>query len=89
MAKKTIIINNEKGIHATLASLIVTIASKYKSHITLKKTDSFIVANAKSIVFILSLGIGKGDYVEIEAFGDDETEAINELSIEITKYQEV
>ena len=36
-------------------------------------------ANAKSIIFLLSLGLCQGEEVEITAKGDDEQEAVDAL----------
>jgi phosphocarrier protein len=79
-SKKTKIIN-ETGLHARPASAFIAEAKKYKSQITIADLDKAKnnPSNAKSIIAILSLGIGPGTNVEISADGEDETKAVNAL----------
>ncbi len=79
-SRKTTVINNS-GIHARPASDFVTAASKFKSKISIANLsgDDTDPVNAKSIVFILTLGAGKGSEVELTANGEDEQEAVDAL----------
>lgn len=79
MYKKTTTIINDTGLHARPASDFVKAAGKFSSKITIKRAGDDSEANAKSIVFLLSLGLGKGTEVEIAATGDDEQEAVDAL----------
>lgn len=79
MYKKTTTILNKSGLHARPASDFVKEAGKFSSKITIKRLDEDEEANAKSIVFLLSLGIGQGIEVEISAKGDDEQQAVDSL----------
>ena len=72
--KEKIKIINSLGLHARPASMIVQVASKYDSEITLKKDD--VKVNAKSIMGVMLLAAEKGSEVEIEAIGDDSKEAV-------------
>ena len=48
-------------------------AGKFSSSITIRRVDEEDdEANAKSIIFLLSLGLCQGEAVEITAKGDDE-----------------
>lgn len=64
----------ETGIHARPATLLVQTASKYNSDITLEYKGKSV--NLKSIMGVMSLGVGQGADVTITADGADEEEAI-------------
>ncbi len=72
---------NQTGLHARPASDFVTEAKKYASKITIRNLsdDTANAVNAKSIVRILSEGMGPGTKVEISAEGEDETAAVDGL----------
>lgn len=76
-SKKTTIIN-ETGLHARPASEFVALAGTYSSRIQISRTGDDPV-DAKSIIMLLSLGLSKGEEVEISARGQDETAAVDEL----------
>ncbi|MFA5471408.1 MAG: HPr family phosphocarrier protein [Acholeplasmataceae bacterium] len=80
MYKKQVIITNPSGLHARPGSDFVNLSKQFESTIKIHRIDKpEKVANAKSIVFVLSLGIKKNMTVEIEANGPDEEEAVNQL----------
>ena len=81
MIQTELTLNNEQGLHARPADLFVRTANKFKSDIKIRNlsTDSDVV-NAKSILRILSLGVYSGHKIRIIADGDDETQAIEEIS---------
>lgn len=80
MYKKQIQITNPSGLHARPGSDFVNLAKKFESKIKLFRLDKpEKIANAKSIVFVLSLGIKKDMVIEIQADGADEKEAVEEL----------
>lgn len=66
------------SLEARPAAVFVQIASKFESSIQLKIENK--VANAKSIMGIISLGILDGQSITIIANGADEQSAIDELS---------
>ena len=74
MKSLTVKIIDPIGIHARPASKITNEATKYKSEI------SFIidgrVANAKSLINLMALGVKMNNKVEIQAKGFDEDKAI-------------
>lgn len=74
MEKREYVIIAETGIHARPATLLVQAASKYNSDITLEYKGKSV--NLKSIMGVMSLGVGKGADVAITAEGSDEDEAI-------------
>ena len=67
--KKDIIIKNPQGLHARPAAILVQIASKYNSNVTIQKGDEKV--NGKSIMGILTLGAHKNSKVKVEIDGDD------------------
>lgn len=77
MAEKTYKIIEETGIHARPATLIVREAGKFNSNIELEYNGKTV--NLKSIMGIMSLGIGKNAVIKIKANGTDENEAMNAI----------
>ncbi|MBM6613477.1 phosphocarrier protein HPr [Desemzia sp. RIT 804] len=75
MEKREFHIVAETGIHARPATLLVQSASKYNSDINLEYKGKSV--NLKSIMGVMSLGVGQGADVAITAEGADEAEAIN------------
>ena len=73
--KSTIVkIIDNIGIHARPASKITNEASKYKSEI--KFIVSGKVANAKSLINLMALGVKVNNKVEIQTIGSDEDQAL-------------
>ena len=80
MYKQTVTVINKTGLHARPGSDFVQEAAKFASKITIRRLDEDEdPVNAKSIAFVLSLGIGKGVDIELAADGPDEKEAIDTL----------
>ncbi|MDV2912155.1 phosphocarrier protein HPr [Pediococcus acidilactici] len=74
MEKRDFHVIAETGIHARPATLLVQAASKFNSDIQLTYKDKSV--NLKSIMGVMSLGVGQGADVTISADGDDEADAI-------------
>jgi phosphocarrier protein len=70
-------INDDLGIHARPAGIIVRQAKNSKSQILLSKGDKQV--NASNILGIMGLGVKKGDTVRISAEGPDENEAAQNM----------
>ena len=68
----------DTGIHARPATLLVQSASKFNSEITLQYQDKSV--NLKSIMGVMSLGVGKDADVTISAEGADEADAVAALA---------
>jgi phosphocarrier protein HPr len=73
-AEKTLLIQNELGLHARAATKLVQIASKYPCEITVSKDGHDV--NGKSIMGVLMLVASKGSSVTIKAKGDKAAEAV-------------
>lgn len=80
MYKKKIMIINPTGLHARPATEFVTEAKKYSSTISIRhiEEDGEFV-NGKSVIMLLSLGLGQGEEIEIAAEGMDEKQAVDSL----------
>ena len=77
MKKKSYVILTETGIHARPAAELVKVASKFSSNIEIEKNEQR--ANLKSILGVMSLGLGKGQSFTIYVDGGDEEEILQEL----------
>ncbi|MED4452525.1 phosphocarrier protein HPr [Metabacillus fastidiosus] len=78
MAEKTFTITAESGIHARPATVLVQTASKFDADINLEYNGKTV--NLKSIMGVMSLGIGKGGEIKISASGSGEEEAVQALA---------
>lgn len=77
MVKKEIIVANESGLESKPAAMFIQKASNYKSSLWVEKGER--KANAKSLLGLLSLGVGSGSKIMLIAEGEDEEEAAREL----------
>ncbi|MED3691491.1 phosphocarrier protein HPr [Peribacillus butanolivorans] len=78
MVEKTFTVTAETGIHARPATLLVQAAGKFDSEINLVHKEKKV--NLKSIMGVMSLGIGKGAEITISAEGSDENDALKTLT---------
>ncbi|MCM3586243.1 phosphocarrier protein HPr [Mesobacillus maritimus] len=67
----------ETGIHARPATLLVQAASKFDADVHLQYKEKKV--NLKSIMGVMSLGIGQGADITIIAEGSDEADALNTI----------
>jgi phosphotransferase system HPr (HPr) family protein len=74
----TIVVRHNVGLHARPAALFAQTAKRFESEITVSKDGR--EANAKSVLYILTLGAGQGAEVTIRAEGKDEAEALAALT---------
>lgn len=78
MEKRDFHIIAETGIHARPATLLVQTASKFGSDINLEYNGKSV--NLKSIMGVMSLGVGKNADITITADGDDEKDALDAIA---------
>ncbi|MEQ2525994.1 phosphocarrier protein HPr [Bacillaceae bacterium CLA-AA-H227] len=78
MVEKQFKVIAETGIHARPATLLVQTASKFESEIQLEYKGKKV--NLKSIMGVMSLGIGQGADITISAEGADEENALQSLA---------
>ncbi|MGV8980318.1 HPr family phosphocarrier protein [Clostridium sp.] len=74
MVSKEVMVNNSKGLHARPATLLVRKAASFKSDIGIEYMGKR--ANIKSLIGILSLGVGPNNIVNVIVDGDDEKLAL-------------
>lgn len=77
MLKKELTIENRSGLHARPAAVFVEVADRFQADIELGFDG--IIVNAKSIIGVLSLGIGQGDLITLLIEGEDEQEAMETM----------
>ncbi|ABX26833.1 phosphocarrier protein HPr [Lactobacillus helveticus] len=78
MEKRDFHIVAETGIHARPATLLVQAASKFGSDVNLEYNGKSV--NLKSIMGVMSLGVGQNADVTITAEGDDEKDALDAIA---------
>ncbi|MBS4212035.1 MULTISPECIES: phosphocarrier protein HPr [Neobacillus] len=83
MAEKQFTVTADTGIHARPATLLVQTASRFDSEINLEHKGKTV--NLKSIMGVMSLGIGKGAEIKITAEGSDANDALNSLEETLRK----
>ncbi|KRM60371.1 phosphocarrier protein HPr [Paucilactobacillus vaccinostercus DSM 20634] len=83
MEKRDFKVTAETGIHARPATILVQTASKFSSDVTLQYEGKSV--NLKSIMGVMSLGVGQNADVTISAEGQDEKEAIEAIADTMSK----
>lgn len=78
MVEKTVKIKNKAGMHTRPASLLVKLASKFKSDFYIIK-DGYQI-NGKSIIGVMSLAAEFGSSVILKFEGKDEEKAAEEIA---------
>ena len=77
MKQIELVIENETGLHARPAKVLVNLAKQFKSNISIQHNGK--KANAKSMVSVLTLGAVRGSDITVRVEGEDEEKAITEL----------
>lgn len=73
MINEKITVINVLGLHTRAAAKLVALATKFESKIEIQKNDQ--VANCKSIMSLIVLGVTKGTVLDLMISGADEREA--------------
>lgn len=79
MLETKVKIINSLGLHARAAAQLVRLAGKFKSKILLVREDNAVMADAKSILSILTLAAAKGTELNLTIEGIDEQEALKAI----------
>jgi phosphocarrier protein len=74
----TLTILNRLGMHARASAKFVSLASEFKSQVTVTRGGREV--NGKSIMGIMMLAAGKGAQIELCAEGADQEQAVEALS---------
>jgi len=77
MMKREIKVVNKLGLHARASAKLTQLASKFQSGVWLSRNGRRV--NAKSIMGVMMLAAGMGSTVELEAEGEDEASALQEI----------
>ena len=78
VARGTVDICNERGLHARASAKFVKLASSFESAIRVMRDGQSV--DARSIMGLLMLGAGPGCTIEVEAEGPDATAAVQALT---------
>jgi len=77
VVEKTMLIQNELGLHARAATKLVQLASKFPCELTVSKDGHEV--NGKSIMGVLMLVASKGTTVTVRAKGERAAEAVDAI----------
>jgi len=77
MVCREAVIINKLGLHARAAAKFVTLASRFNADIQVRRNGREV--NGKSIMGVMMLAAAKGTRIEIQAEGEDEHDAIEQL----------
>ncbi|MBU6459576.1 MAG: HPr family phosphocarrier protein [Proteobacteria bacterium] len=77
MLRQNIEIQNRLGLHARASAKLCQVAGHFKADIWLERNGRKV--NAKSIMGVMMLAANQGSYIDIEADGEDEKQAIEAL----------
>lgn len=78
MKKETATVQLKNGLEARPIAVLVQLASQYDSSVYLEAEGKRV--NAKSIMGMMSLSLGTGEAVTIEADGEDEDAAVAKIA---------
>ena len=78
MIKKEAVIQLENGLEARPVAMLVQLASQFESEIHIASEERKV--NAKSIMGMMTLGLGNGEVVTVYADGEDEDKAVESIS---------
>jgi len=74
-----VVVTNQLGLHARAAAKLVKLSQLFNSSITLIREDNSAVADAKSILSILTISASIGTPLIVRVDGDDEREAVDAI----------
>ena len=76
----SLIIHNQKGLHARAAAKFVNITNKFESEINVSKEKEKENVSGKSIMGLLMLAAVKGTTIRITAHGNDASQVLEEIT---------
>jgi phosphocarrier protein len=79
MPERSVRVGSSVGLHARPAALFTQAAAKAPVPVTIAKAGGNPV-DARSILLVLTLGVGHGDEVVLRAEGDGADEALDQLA---------
>ncbi|MEE8274051.1 MAG: HPr family phosphocarrier protein [Alphaproteobacteria bacterium] len=78
IVRRTIVIENERGLHARAAAKFVQVAGRFEADVTVHKDGT--VVSGRSIMGLMMLAAGLGCEIELAASGGDAEEALAALA---------
>ncbi len=78
MKQFTYTIKDELGVHARPAGLLVKLAKKYASKVTIEKDGKN--CDMRKLMAVMGLGIKQGETITVTVEGEDETVAAEEIA---------
>ena len=78
MKQFTYTIKDELGVHARPAGLLVKLAKKYASKVTIEKDGK--TCDMRKLMAVMGLGIKQGETITVTVEGEDETVAAEEIA---------
>lgn len=78
MKQFTYTIKDELGVHARPAGLLVKLAKKYASNVTIEKDGK--TCDMRKLMAVMGLGIKQGETITVTVEGEDETVAAEEIA---------
>lgn len=79
MVQRTLLIKQRLGLHARAAAKLVRVASAFQSQVQLRRLESDVTADAKSILSVLMLAAARGTELQASADGIDEEAALDAI----------
>jgi len=76
MLEKHVTLQNALGLHARAAAQLVKLSREFQSNVMLVRPDNASIADAKSILSVLTLAASLGTELILQAEGEDEHEAL-------------
>ena len=76
-------VRNRRGIHGRVACLLVNIANRYTSQVSLSQGGQ--IADGRSVMDIMALGAAPGSEVELEIEGEDAEALTREITNQFDK----
>ena len=74
---KSLVVQNDMGVHARPAAMIVRIANRFSAELYVDKDDE--VVDGKSIMGLMMLAAGNGSILNFTAEGDDSEQMLIEI----------
>ena len=75
--KRSIEVSNKYGLHARASTRLAQVAKAFRSTIMLSRPEDEDEVDAKSILGILTLGVAKGQCLQIRVSGEDAEQAMD------------
>ncbi len=79
MVERTLTVKARLGLHARAAAKVVRVAQGFSSKVELRRLDTAVTADAKSILSVLMLAASRGTQLHATADGIDEDAALSAI----------